>query len=104
MIIRDIFENEIERHIDPVVEIGGETDDSRKEELTEFVVTQQAGEHFKEFFKYYNNTSRTGRGDVGVWISGFFGSGKSHFLKILSLILDNREVDGKKVNWNSENN
>ena len=31
MVIREIFENEIERHIDTVVEIGGETDDSRKE-------------------------------------------------------------------------
>ena len=96
MIIREIFENEIERHIDPVVEIGGETDDSRKEELTEFVVTQQASEHFKEFFKYYTTTSRTGRGDVGVWISGFFGSGKSHFMKMLAYILQNETIGGKK--------
>ena len=69
MIIKDIFENRIERHIDPVVEIGGETDASRREELEEFVVTQQAEKHLKEFFKYYINTSKTGRGDVGVWIS-----------------------------------
>ena len=96
MIIKDIFENKIERHIDPVVEIGGETDDSRKEELVEFVVTRQAGEHFKEFFKYYINTSKTGRGDVGVWISGFFGSGKSHFMKMLAYILQNEPIGGKK--------
>ena len=50
MVIKDIFENWIGRHIDTVVEIGGETDESRVEELTEFVVTQQAGKHFKEFF------------------------------------------------------
>ena len=32
---------------------------------------------------------------MGVWISGFFGSGKSHLLKILSYILDNNEIEGK---------
>ena len=96
MVIREIFENEIERHIDTVVEIGGETDDSRKEELEEFVVTQQVAKHFKEFFKTYTTTSRTGRGDVGVWISGFFGSGKSHFMKMLAYILQNDTIGGKK--------
>ena len=96
MIIKDIFENKIDRHIDPVVEIGGETDDSRKEELEEFVVTQQAAKHLKDFFKYYVTTSSTGRGDVGVWISGFFGSGKSHFMKMLAYILQNDVIGGKR--------
>lgn len=95
MKIRDIFENQIDRHIDPVVEIGGETDKSRQAELEEFVVTRQVGEHLKAFFKYYINTSRTGKGDVGVWISGFFGSGKSHFMKMLAYLLQNEEIGGK---------
>ncbi len=96
MIIRNIFENKIDRHIDSVIEIGGETDASRKEELKEFVVTKQAGEHFKEFFKYYTTTSRTGRGDVGVWISGLFGSGKSHFMKMLAYILQKEQIRVKR--------
>lgn len=95
MVIENIFEHEIGRHIDPVVEIGGETDKSRKNELEEFVVTSQIKEHMKKFFKYYVNTSRTGQGDVGVWISGFFGSGKSHFMKMLSYILKNDKIGGE---------
>ena len=29
-----------------------------------------------------------------IWISGYFGSGKSHLLKMLSLVLQNKEING----------
>ena len=95
MIIRDIFEKKIDRPLEGVIKIGGETENSMKMELEEYVVTRQVNEHLKSFFKYYIQTTRNGQGDVGVWISGFFGSGKSHFMKMLSYILAGEEVAGK---------
>ena len=60
-------------------------------------MTKELAKHFREFFESYKK-GITGHTDkMGVWISGFFGSGKSHFLKILSYLLENKEVNGKKA-------
>ncbi|AZB97741.1 BREX system P-loop protein BrxC (plasmid) [Acinetobacter pittii] len=62
------------------------------QELDEYVVTNELEKHFRDFFQSYgtdlSDPSIANR--VGVWISGFFGSGKSHFLKTLSYILANK--------------
>ncbi|NLC13795.1 MAG: BREX system P-loop protein BrxC, partial [Chloroflexi bacterium] len=53
--------------------------------------------HFTDFFASYKKGINGHTDKMGVWISGFFGSGKSHFLKILSYLLENKEVNGKKA-------
>ena len=52
--------------------------------------------HFADFYASYKKGIVGTTRRMGVWISGFFGSGKSHFLKILSYLLENRQVSGKK--------
>ena len=64
------------------------------QELEEFVVTKELDQHLRRFFSSYCEAmDKTGDPDVGgrigVWVSGFFGSGKSHFIKVLSYLLDN---------------
>ena len=40
-------------------------------------------------FKVLNNIHVNQGSHVGIWINGYYGSGKSHFMKILSYIIDN---------------
>ena len=99
MKIQDMFEKPITREIKGVIKVGQKDDENVYQELDEYVVTEELEKYMNRFFDAYGR-SLTGRTDnMGVWISGFFGSGKSHFLKILSYILSNRVVenaDGEK--------
>lgn len=65
-------------------------------ELDEYIVTQELNRHFKRFFETYipaiKQRNPAVANKIGVWISGFFGSGKSHFIKILAYLLENRTV------------
>ena len=94
MIIKDIFVKSIDRDLKGVIKVGQAEDENIKQELEEYVVTKELQKHFAVFFDHYKK-GISGRTDkMGVWISGFFGSGKSHFLKIISYILENKTVDG----------
>ena len=97
MQIREMFAKPIDRDLQGVIIVGQDETANVKQELEEYVVTRELQKHFADFFATYKtgiigNTSKT-----GVWISGFFGSGKSHFLKILSYLLENKEIAGKKA-------
>ncbi|MCD7763957.1 MAG: BREX system P-loop protein BrxC [Lachnospiraceae bacterium] len=95
MKIKDMFLQEIDRPIAGVVMVGQNQEKDKKQELSEYVVTREMKKHFREFFANYTASIHTPTDGIGVWISGFFGSGKSHFLKILSYILDDTLVAGK---------
>ena len=84
MQIREMFAKPIDRDLQGVIIVGQDETANVKQELEEYVVTRELQKHFADFFAAYKtgitgNTSKT-----GVWISGFFGSGKSHFLKTVA--------------------
>ena len=97
MIIRDTFLKSIERDIKGVIKVGQDDTANIRQELSEYVVTRELQRHFADFFSAYKKGIVGNTDKMGVWISGFFGSGKSHFLKILSYLLSDRVVDGKKA-------
>lgn len=88
MRIEQLFKKDITRNIQGVVKIGQDDADTIQQELEEYVVTEELEEHFETFFDSYKRAYQFPTDKVGVWISGFFGSGKSHFLKILSYLLN----------------
>ncbi|RXE57714.1 BREX system P-loop protein BrxC [Acetivibrio mesophilus] len=97
MLIRNMFEKDITREIQGVIKVDQREEEIIYNDLEEYVVTRELYKHLDTFFSAYIK-SINGRTDkMGCWISGFFGSGKSHFLKILSYLLKNVEVKGKKA-------
>jgi hypothetical protein len=91
--VKEIFYKDIERSINGVVKADQNDDDTVYVELDEYVVTKELDEHFRKFFEVFSTSlnEKSLEDKIGIWISGFFGSGKSHFLKILSYILSDIE-------------
>ena len=85
MKIKDFFEKDINRNIETVIKADDREHIS--DEVSEYVITKEIGQKISNFFQAYTNYA----GANGVWISGFFGSGKSHLLKILSYVLENKQ-------------
>ncbi len=97
MIIKNLFEKNIDRSIQGVVTIGNEDEEQKWQELEEYVCTDEIVKSFRTFFRKYRESLTVPTEKMGVWITGFFGSGKSHFLKILGYILENEEVAGVRA-------
>lgn len=90
MKFNDIFALPIDRHLDGVIK----TDQKAfvGQELDEYVLTPEIRRSLQRFCDEYNEPHSEGN---GAWISGFYGSGKSHLLKILSYLLENPVVENR---------
>ncbi|WP_040325304.1 BREX system P-loop protein BrxC [Aurantimonas manganoxydans] len=98
MNIADLFVRPIDRQINGVIKADQDDAKSVWQELDEYVITQELDRYMREFLSAYlapETLSRSGDAACrnGVWVSGFFGSGKSHFIKIISYLLENRSVE-----------
>lgn len=92
--IKDIYKKDISQKVKWVIMAEQDDDDTVYTELSEFVITKELHKHIKTFVDSYNNVNDNKKDTIWVWISGFFGSWKSHLLKILSYLLEN-----KNINW-----
>ena len=91
MELSKLFYKPVDRPIEGVIKADDE--DSLKLEVDEYVLTNVVEKRLDAFFDAYTNYE----GANGAWVSGFFGSGKSHLLKMMALLLENRNVGGENV-------
>lgn len=87
----ELFKKPVDRPIDGVIK--ADDDQSLFLEVEEYVLTHEVEKRLDSFLDAYNHHTTAN----GVWISGFFGSGKSHLLKMLSLLLENKTIEGHQV-------
>ncbi|SQH76707.1 conserved protein of unknown function [Shewanella benthica] len=87
MKLSQLFKKEVDRPIEGVIK--ADDDASLRLELDEYVITLEVSKRLDDFLDAYLNYNNAN----GVWISGFFGCGKSHLLKMLALLLENKSIE-----------
>ena len=93
-VIKSLFANDIHRRIEEVIKVDQTDDDILSDEINEYVVTDAIRSHYTHIFDAYRETPNKPHEGIAIWVSGFFGSGKSSFAKMLGLSIENRSVAG----------
>jgi hypothetical protein len=92
--IRSLFANDIHRRIEEVIKVDQTNDDILRDEIDEYVVTDTIRSHYINIYDAFRETPNKPHEGIAIWVSGFFGSGKSSFAKMLGLSIENRLVAG----------
>jgi hypothetical protein len=92
--IGDLLDRDFSRPVAEIVEVNKDNPDTVFTEMTEYVVTDRIKASYESLFCAMAAAPKSPNESVGVWISGFFGSGKTSFAKNLGCVLANREVLG----------
>ncbi|MCB0069888.1 MAG: BREX system P-loop protein BrxC [Caldilineaceae bacterium] len=99
MQIRELFDSskDINRVIEKVITYDAAQEAHLKAEIPEYIVTDNIEDQFEQLLMKMQYAMETGAAnEVGVWVSGFYGSGKSSFTKYLGFALDDDvQIDGE---------
>lgn len=90
MKIKDILSIQLDNDIKNVIDLNSKGEDAVKEELDGFILTESLAKHLSDFLDKFTSDMK----ETGVWLSGFYGSGKSYFAKMLGFLIENPVIQG----------
>ncbi len=93
--IRTLFANDIHRRIEEVIKVDQNDEEILRDEINEYVLTDAIRSHYIGIYDAYRETPNKPHEGIAIWVSGFFGSGKSSFAKMLGLSIANHSVAGE---------
>jgi 2-phosphoglycerate kinase len=93
--IGSLLAKDISRRIEEVIKVDQTDEDVIGDEIAEYVITDSIRSHYDQILDRYWETPKKLHEGIAVWVSGFFGSGKSSFAKFLGLALENRSIKGR---------
>src|SRR6266404_4556462 len=96
-LIKTLFASDIHRRIEEVIKVDQTDEEILRDEIDEYVVTDAIRSHYTNIYEAYRETPNKPHEGIAIWVSGFFGSGKSSFAKMLGLSIENRTVAGESA-------
>lgn len=91
--IKDILSIELENDIKNVIDLNSQNEEDIKEELDGFILTESLAKHLSDFLDVFCSDMK----ESGVWLSGFYGSGKSYFAKMIGFLIANPVIKGTSM-------
>jgi hypothetical protein len=88
--INDILKLDLNEDIKNVIDLEDKSQDEIQSEIESYIITEGLGKHLSKFVSQYTSNIK----ETGVWLSGFYGSGKSYFGKMLGYLIDNPTING----------
>jgi len=90
MKLKEIYDRDIFRDINPAVVVSDQKKDTIEAEIKEYVFTDEL---IEKLYIILDTILNKKSGKTGIWINGYYGSGKSHFIKYVHYLLDLSTTD-----------
>ena len=96
--VKEVITRDLRNEPQPTVRVY--EDAQLRTDFAEYVLTEALGREFDKVLERVVESAAPAApvtNKVGVWVSGFYGSGKSHFAKLVGHTLANTQISGRNA-------